>query len=800
MSVQQLPAEIWLNIADSVAQSGTTALVGLTKVSQYFHEIAKTMLYQADVLESGGVKSINHGLEQRLINVIENSLAAGTSPNVRIYSRKPLDSLYPRNPPTLPRLEGSCRAIMHCTRPDPRFEYHQGTEEPTSSEFAAQGAEDMREDVDFLFEKSCYWTPLHVAATRNDVELLELLLERGADPNSAGRGVCFCHTLPPQRTISIYDDQDLCEEVLERTLLQRWSPLHVAVCKGQLDCAQVLIDRFGLAHATESDEVVMEEARQVIREEPTALESAFDIEPLDQENYFGILVPRFDPLSPMHIAASKYESVKDLERLYDMLQRAGCLEGRHPHSGVDVLDAFGDTPLAVAAFSGRIHVLGGWLRSHGADINFVLPGFHVGNGDLPLFFALCQEGLYRDALFLMDMGVDTNANMERNLGIHRMTPLHFCCNSPLQGCNRTEAIVILRRLIDDGADIDFKDTEGCTPLISAVDGKFTDAVKVLLRAQANVGLVDHNGASALHHAVANVIRERNPCQEALRIVELLLDYGSDPNQCSGNTGPPLFACQYRFGRDRSELIGDSRSPGSEPNGMVSIAPLLVSRGANPNQYFERPGDIRRGSLQDQLDDLRLRGGSLAISAFREGEFESLDSLVACGTIVTYHDYLFMMRSLVDERPGVRPLAPTSRAVEALFRLLNSPGLRLGQSGDKEKIMDAWTQMLLRAEEFRSWIIPALTPHLAMIDMNRECEIDVLHVIFSWEPNMGETADQFEDRIREALADLLRGRRSEVIEDNSRRSPRQNAIDRANVPIAKALIWRPFSRPATERMA
>lgn len=816
MSIQQVPIEIWHKIADLAT---CAALVRLTKVNRRFLAMFVTKLYQADILESGGSRSMNHGLEQRLINVIKMSLAAGTSPNVRIYSKKTLDSLCPRTPATLPRLEDSCHAIMHCMRPDPRLQYSRKIDEPASSESATKATENTLQDPDTLFEKSCYWTPLHVAAARNDVELLELLLERGADPNSAGRGVCFCHSLPSRRTIGMYDEPETESygEYLEIKLVIRWSPLHVAVCKGQLDCAKLLIDRFGLAHATESDEIVMAEARWVLREGPIPsdfplgdlYENAVSLDgdivtpdgPLDVGDYIYGSTPRFDPLPPMHIAASKYKSVDDFKMLYDMLQQAGCLEGSPPHSGVDVLDAYGDTPLAVAAFSGRLQVLGSWLRSHGANINFVLPEFNMPVGDegLPLFFALCQEGLYKDALLLVDMGVDMNANMERNLGTLNTTPLHLCCTPPFQGRNRTEAITLLRRLLDDGADVDFRDRQGRTPLIDAVDQKFTAAVDVLLKAQANVGLVDHHGASALHYAVANVVCTRSPRPEALMIVELLLDYGSDPNQCSEKTGPPLFANQYRCGSSVSKVTSQKSSdftpPGSEPNGMTLIAPLLVSRGADPNYYdLENPRSFPGGfadeDLEEQFHDLILRRRSLAISAFLEGEFESLDSLVACGTIVTFHDYLLMMRSLVDRR--VRLLVPTSRAVGALFRLLDSPAVRLG---NMKKIMDAWTQML---QSYEPSVIPGLVPHLALTraDTYGGYGIDVLYVISYWEPNMEESLVQFESRVREAVTHLLGGHAGEVMDrpDNNCPSPLQHAVDHANVPVAKALIWQHFSQP------
>ncbi|KAG6357508.1 hypothetical protein INS49_013385 [Diaporthe citri] len=397
----------------------------------------------------------------------------------------------------------------------------------------------------------------------------------------------------------------------------------------------------------ESDDAVLAEARRFSSDEPTlnnTLEIFFP-------HIFDRMTPRFDPLPPLHVAADKYADVDALERVYAMLKQAGCLEGSQ--SDVDVLDAFGDTPFAVAAFSGRIHILGCWFCDHGADINFAV---HDLDGQRrSVLNAMCKSGRYSDALSLMDLGVDIHRDTELHSGDRHVPALHLCCGYDVlktgrpateKDLNQRGAIVLIKRLMHAGADVDARAEGGTTALMSAVHLGFPAAVRELLEAKADVGAVDDRGDYALRYAVARGLHLKPgpDLSAALVIMQLLLDYGADPNQRSQTRGPPLFTCQY-------DLVG---SPAVNPEGsdgiptpfdigqnsMVSIAPLLITNGANPNMYLEDPRDFGEGILEKQLDN--FGGRSLAVSAFYLREFDSLDSLVASGTVITHQDYHLMM--------------------------------------------------------------------------------------------------------------------------------------------------------------
>lgn len=729
---------------------------------------------------------MRYGLRTGLNNVVKLCLSAGADPNLRFESRWDLDEYFPPIPrPTSHQPNFHLKNGRLAHRPIP----------PEDSGEAIDGGFNtgitINTIVPFRSDKAFYWTPLHVAATRDDIELLSLLLDHGANPNSGGRGVCICRRQVLRRTFgrSLFSHQHGNVASLERRLLTRWSPLHVAVCKKSLDCAEELVRRFGLADGTESREAALAEAEQFFRDEPT-LDSR-------ELHLFNTAIPRFDPLSPLHVAVDRYASVDAIERVFAMLEKAGCLAG--PDSSVDQLDDFGDTPFAVAALSGRIRTLGNWFRDHQANINFAIRDL---NGTpRSVFNALCKSGLFEDALFLMDLGVDINTDMKLHPPAYwHESALHCCCRYGLYGSGGSTAedvskqpgaLVLIKRLIRAGADVNAKAEGGTTCLMLAANLGFTDAVRELLEAKADVGAKDDNGHSALCHAVAHGLSLRlgPELDTVLLIIQLLLDNGADPNQRSEDSGPPLFTGRYDLVRSPVGYLetdnGGSIHSDIPRSSMVLISRLLISNGADPNVYLEEPRNLGNGSLVEQLEN--LGGRSLAVSAFYLGEYDSLCTLVESGTVVTLQDYLLMMRSLLD--PEIPRFGRGAAAVEALFRVLNCPSKILQRLEDRKRIMDAWTEVLYLAVGSRPRLVHALASHICLTDMCGPGGKTVLHLMAQWKRKKNERPNQFEERIDEMMTKLFRCGVGRQIDqpDHSGRSPLHLAVDRGNVAVARQLV-------------
>ncbi|KAI3398920.1 hypothetical protein diail_8243 [Diaporthe ilicicola] len=780
-----------VRVKTDVALLGSFHLVNVTRASRRLHAISNPILYATDLEESGGVKSMCFGLVSRQHGVVKLCLAAGAKPDLRIESRHDLESIF------LPKDQKEDTLNFSLWSRDHLGIGRNGLRSSEHARSCPQGALYHDPDQDgnkpFRSFKAFFWTPLHVAVLRNDIELLALLLDRGANPNSAGRGVCPCYYQRLRRTFdrSLPPEGQDPVEMLERRVVTRWSPLHVAVCKGNFDCAEYLTSRFDLPHAPESDDAVMAEARQFFRAEPV-LATLVRSDP----DAISDVTPRFDPLPPLHVAVEKRESLEELEKLYAMLKRAGCFEG--PRPGVDGLDDFGDTPFAVAAFAGRTETFGNWLRDQGADVNFTLRD----SDDVhrSILNALCKSGQHGDALSLMDSGVDVNRDAELGQGLRYESALHLCCgwrwfNGEWPAEERLrkqrEAVTLLKRLVHAGADINARAEDGFTPLMSAAALHFPAAVRGLLEGKPDIGAEDDDGDSALHHAVAHGVDcpPGGQLSSALATIQLLLDYGADPNQQRADRNePPLFQGSYSASQgapgDHPRMLSSDRTRDGQPNAMASIASLLIKRGADPNIFLDHPRDVGDTLVQQVAD---LQGHSLAVSAFYEGEFDTLDSLVACGTLITYQDYLLMMRSLVD--PRIRSKGTKSSAVQSLFRILNGRSLHLERPGDRKSIMDAWTETLLLSVGERPSLVGVLAPHFSITSKLGPGGKTALHILAQWERKSGERPINFQDRVSSVMADLMRcgaGRQIDQPDDNGR-SPLHVAGGWRNVTVAKALV-------------
>ncbi|UKS27051.1 ankyrin repeat domain-containing protein [Paenibacillus sp. HWE-109] len=102
--------------------------------------------------------------------------------------------------------------------------------------------------------------------------------------------------------------------------------------------------------------------------------------------------------------------------------------------------------------------------------------------------------------------------------------------------------------IQNGADINMRDTLGRTPILAATHGNKVETVKALIEAGADINLQDHKRDNPLLYAGA---------QGMLEIVQLMIDAGADP------------AITNRYG-------GTALIPASE-HGYIEVVKELLSR-------------------------------------------------------------------------------------------------------------------------------------------------------------------------------------------------------------------------------
>lgn len=136
---------------------------------------------------------------------------------------------------------------------------------------------------------------------------------------------------------------------------------------------------------------------------------------------------------------------------------------------------------------------------------------------------------------LIEAGADSNAENRRGA-----TALHYACDARLkvgQAWNTSKQRRVIELLLDNGSNIEHKDTSGAAPLHRAVRARSPGAVRCLLergaRADATQG---RRRTTTLHIAThsTGASGTKGTRAEQQEIVKLLLQYGADPRARDAN--------------------------------------------------------------------------------------------------------------------------------------------------------------------------------------------------------------------------------------------------------------------------
>ena len=337
-----------------------------------------------------------------------------------------------------------------------------------------------------------YWSPLHLAARHGHTEIVQLLIDSGANLDEKAKGVCRCkHTSldSAERTLEWPGYQRLEAEKVK--LLEshvRVSALHVALCHGHEGLALDLLRR--------------------------GASRTFD-------------KPRWKS-HVMHTAAA-----------FGCLNVVKYLVSNGRAAEIDVQDSQGLTPLYYA-YSTRQTETVSWLIENKADVDADL-------GDtLTLLHLACLDGAFALASRLIDAGADFHRRWSNWITPHlaELRPLEICCLMRPEKSARAYApgdtslhhhrferrrIGLMKKLLDSGVSVTPMPGAPCcrgahvSAVTLAAANHSIDMLELLARSGADMA---QEGA-AIHAAIYPTFMEwkKSPSPSPLETLRWLVAHG-----------------------------------------------------------------------------------------------------------------------------------------------------------------------------------------------------------------------------------------------------------------------------------
>lgn len=356
-----------------------------------------------------------------------------------------------------------------------------------------------------------------------NLDVIALLLERGADPNARGY---FCHETvhggPYKSSTTVLHsaiDSNLAPSVIELLLEHgadpnlpngRRLPLHEVAVDGNPAIVELLL-KYGADPNTQD------------REGNTPLLIAVERPSRQTVDIVAILIDYgADPnmrivggkTTPLYVAVDKNLDTEVIEMLLDRDADIYAVSRNSLGPGLE-----DETALHAAARNPNQRVLS-FLLERGVDINAAYLGHRIEGpyaDQTPLHSAALRNPNPDVIMLMLDHGADIEAK-----DLEGRTPLHWAAR------NSTPQALAL--LLDHGSDVDKRDRQGWTPLHWAIREQNHTTVGLLLRRGADPNSVSNVGSTPLHSA-AKYFAEPH-------IIKLLIDHGADIDARNGEGNDP----------------------------------------------------------------------------------------------------------------------------------------------------------------------------------------------------------------------------------------------------------------------
>ncbi|KAG7288148.1 hypothetical protein NEMBOFW57_007672 [Staphylotrichum longicolle] len=492
--ILRLPPEIVLLIDELLDLQDRLAL---GRANRKFYTIINPVIYR-DNVKLANSTSLFWGAENGQLGTLKHALAAGADLNAS---------------GPLPRKPGES---------DSNDTDNDGDGNPD----ADPAAELFEEPPDPRLQPSC--TPLHLAAKNGHRDIVEWLLDNGADIDAPSYRVCECQSLKsgrhPSRRLSEWP---------------RWRALHTAMCNQERAVAELLIFR---GASLELDTTP--------GHKHTALHSAaahglIPVIKLLALNDINLDVNQRDAWdnTALHYV-SEIWSARDAADIRDTITKLLALG-----ADLEAHNESGYTPLLNACFRGN-YAVAHRMVSIGAnpDPHRLIPNFRDYR---PLYYCMLQRSEFFDMdeapvkhdefegnrvtliKALADAGADVNARFDKR-GHRAVTPLMLACELA-----EPRAVAAL---VQCGAEINAQDRNGRTPLCYAVTirvdhrGEVPEIAAIMLRHGARMDIEEEPNCSPLDTAIKHIRWAEDD------VLEAMLNVADKDNLTEGKLKEALRSC------------------------------------------------------------------------------------------------------------------------------------------------------------------------------------------------------------------------------------------------------------------